>query len=98
MNRQEIEAKRQENFQKIEALKLENIELAKQNIFLCDDEQWFEEKIESHPKRKYQRKTNFLDGKLVGRIFWKENFKDESTGDVVTIERQQVVRVNGEWC
>lgn len=32
MTRQEIEAKRQENFKKIEALKKENIELAKQNI------------------------------------------------------------------
>lgn len=98
MTRQEIETKRQENFAKIEALKKENIELAIQYILLCDDKQRFEEKIESHPKRKYERKPNWLDGKLVGRIFWNEDFKDEDTGEVVTIERQQVVRVDGEWC
>jgi hypothetical protein len=98
MTRQEIEAKRQENFQKIEALKKENIELAKQDILLCDETQRFEEKIESHPKTKYQRKPHWLDGKLVGRIFWNENLKDEDTGEVITIERQQIVRVDGEWC
>jgi len=98
MTRQEIEAKRQENLQKIKAIKEENIELAKQAILLCDETQRFEEKIESHPKAKYQRKPHWLDGKLVGRIFWNEDFKDEDTGKVITIERQQVVRIDGEWC
>ena len=95
MTRQEIEAKRQENFQKIEVLKKENHELAIQDILLCDEKQRFEEKIESQPKSKHQRKPNWLDGKLVGRIFWNEDFKDESTGEVVTIERREVVRVDG---
>jgi len=98
MTRQEIEAKRQSNFQKIEELKRENIELTKQSLLLSDDVQRFEEKIESHPKLKWQRKPNFLDGKLVGRIFWNEDFFDGDTGEKITIERQQVVRVDGEWC
>jgi hypothetical protein len=73
--------------------------LTKQDILLCDETQRFEEKIEeSHPRSKYKKKPHWLDGKLVGRIFWNENFKDEHTGEVITIERQQIVRVNGEWC
>lgn len=98
MTRQEIEAKKQSNFQKIEDLKKENIELTKQDLLLSDDIQRFEEKIESHPKGKWQRKPSRLDGKLVGRIFWKENFIDEDSGEVIEIERQQVVRIDGEWC
>lgn len=98
MTRQEIEAKKQSNFQRIEELKRENIELTKQDLLLSDDVQRFEEKIESHPKAKHQRTPNKLDGKLVGRIFWKEDFVDEDNGEVITVERQQVVRVDGEWC
>lgn len=98
MTRQEIKAKMQENLDKIKAIEKENFELSTQDILLCDETQRFEEKIESHPKVKYQRKPHWLDGKLVGRIFWKEDFKDNDTGEVITIERQQVVRVDGEWC
>ena len=71
--------------------------MTKQDLLLCDDVQRFEEKIEQHPKQKWERKSNKLDGKLVGRIFWKEDFIDEDNGEVITVERQQVVRVDGEW-
>ena len=96
MTRNEIEQKRKENFDKIEALKRENIELAKQAILLTDEVQQFSEEIESHPKSKYQRKPKYLDGKLVGRIHWKESIKDEDTGKSIEIERSQIVRIDGE--
>ena len=41
MTRNEIEQKRKENFDKIEALKRENIELAKQAILLSYEVQQF---------------------------------------------------------
>ena len=97
MTRNEIEQKRKENFDKIEALKRENIELAKQAILLSDEVQQFTEEIESHPKRKYERKPNYLDGKLVGRIHWKESIKDEDTNELFEIKRSQIVRIDGEW-
>jgi len=97
MTRKKIEQKRKENFDKIEALKRENIELAKQAILLSDEVQQFTEEIESHPKIKYQRKPNYLDGKLVGRIHWKESFKDEYTGDSIELKRSKIVRINGKW-
>lgn len=97
MTRNEIQQKREANFSRIEELRLENIELARQAFLLSDENQWFTEKIESYPKSKYQRKPNFLDGKLVGRINWNENFMDEDTGDVISIERTQIVRINGQW-
>jgi len=97
MTRIEIEQKRKENFDKIEELKKENIELYKQAMVISDEKQWFTEEIESHPKAKYQREPNYLDGKLVGRIHWNEDFKDEDTGKLITIERSQLVKVDGEW-
>ena len=97
MTRDEIKQKRVENFNKIDALRLENIELAKQAILLSDNEQQFKEEIEFHPRLKYQRTDNYLDGKLVGRIYWKEEFKDESTGESIFIDRTKIVRINGEW-
>lgn len=97
MTRHEIAEKLKENFNKIEALKRENIELAKQSFLLSDETQQFTEEIESHPKSKYQRKPNPLDGKLVGRIHWKESFKDKDTGKTIEIERSKIVRIDGEW-
>ncbi len=97
MTRNEIEQKRKENLDKIEVLKLENIELAREAILLSDEVQRFTEEIESHPKNKYQRKANYLDGKLVGRIHWKQFFKDEDTGNLVEVERSKIVRIDGEW-
>jgi hypothetical protein len=98
MTREEIKLKRKENFNKIEELRHENIELAKQDALLCDEKQWFTEEVESHPRRPYQRKPHCLDGKLVGRIHWKESVKDEDTGESFELERSEIVRVDGEWC
>lgn len=98
IKRQRIHDKICKNLLTIEKLKQQNLELTKANLLLCDKEQRFEEKIESHPKRRGQRLPNELDGKLVGRVYWHEDFLDEDTGEVIRIERQQVVRVDGEWC
>lgn len=81
----------------IEKLKCQLKELKYGDFLLSDKDQWFEEKIESHPKAKYQRKPNVLDGKLVGRIFWYEDFRDGDTGGVFSIQRQKIVRIDGKW-
>ncbi len=96
--RERLEAKRKTNFDKIEDLKKQNIKLAKELCLLSDEKQWFTEKEEERIVSKRPKKTEKI---LVGRIYWKEFFKDddypndESKG--VWIERSQVVRVNGEW-
>ena len=97
MNRQELLLKIKENQNKIDDLKKEIIELKRQQIMLSDETQRYEEKIESHPKSKYQRKPHYLDGKLVGRIFYKEEFIDEDTKEVIVINRSDVVKVDGNW-
>lgn len=91
--REEIAAKKKQ----IDGIIHEIIELQKESLLLCDEEQWFREKVEQHPRQKYQRKDYWLHNKLVGRVHWNEDFKDEDTGEVITIERSQVVRVEGEW-
>lgn len=85
-----IEAK----FEKIKTLKAEIIELRKEDLLLNDKKQQFTEKdeevlISGRPKK--------YETRLVGRIHWKEDFVDEDNGSVITIDRSQVVRVNGEW-
>ena len=96
-NRQQLEIEIAEKEGHIQKLLSEIIELQKEAILLCDDKQWFTEEIEAHPKKRYERKANYLDGKLVGRRHWNEDFKDENTGEVITIERSDIVRLYGKW-
>ena len=75
----------------------EIVDIRKETLLLSDEVQQFTEEIESHPRQKYERKDNWLDGKLIGRIHWKEGIKDEDTGEIITINRNQIVRVDGDW-
>ena len=75
----------------------EIVDLRKETLLLSDEKQWFSEEIESHPRGKYQRKNGWLDGKLVGMIHWKEDFKDGDTGQIITIDRSRIVRIDGKW-
>lgn len=54
------------------------IALRKEYMLLCDEEQWFKEELE--------------DGKLTGRIYWRE---EDSHGELV--EKSTIVRVEGVW-
>ena len=91
LSRKEIEATINGNNEAIEKLEAENLELRKQALLLSDDEQQYREEMETHGRGKKKREM------LVGRIHWKEEFKDEDTGQSIWIERSQVVRVNGVW-
>ena len=97
MTRNEIELKRRENFDQIETLKLENIKLARQAMLMSDENQQFTEEVENYPDAKKGSTGNILNGQLVGRIHWKESFKDEDTGKSIEVERSKIVRFNGEW-
>jgi len=79
---------------KIKKLQKEITELRKEDMLLCDKAQQFTEKEEEviicgRPKK--------YETRLIGRIHWKEDFVDEDTGKVFSINRKQTVRVNGEW-
>lgn len=92
--REKIGEKFHENIAKILELEAQNIELQKQNYLLCDDKQWFVEKEE---EVLVSKRPNRTDTMLIGRVHWKEFFKDDSSEDGVWIERNRIVRVNGEW-
>lgn len=60
--------------------------------------------IERLKQLNYKEETFVVKGKgkekkeaVRGFISWNEDFKDEDTGDVITIERHQVVMEQGEW-
>jgi hypothetical protein len=78
--------------EKIHSILMEIYELEKQSLLLCDKDQWFTEKLETHGRG--QKKEQ----KLYGRIHWNEDFLDESTNKAITIERSHIVRINGKWC
>jgi hypothetical protein len=92
--RQKLEAKIEAKKAQIQKLKEDIIELRKETFFLSDKQQWFIEKEETHiVSRRPKKEETFL----IGRIYWKEDFRDEDTGNVITIERNRIVRKNGEW-
>lgn len=75
-------------------IKSEIIALKKENLLLCDESQRFEETEEEVIISRRPKKT---EKRLIGRILWEEEFKDEDTGQSIWIERSTVVRVNGVW-
>ena len=83
-----------EKWELIAQIKSEIVALKKEALLLCDDHQRFEEKEEEIIISRRPKKT---EKRLIGRIHWKEEFKDEDTGKGIWIERSQVVRVDGVW-
>ena len=77
----------------IQQFETDIIELERQALLLSDEEQWF---VEAKETERDGRKKNKVE-RLIGRIYWNESFKDEDTDNVITIERSQVVRVDGNW-
>jgi uncharacterized protein YchJ len=95
--RELIDSEIQANLKKIIQIRLDVIELRKKQCLICDEKQWFREQVESHPKSRWQRLENELNGKLIGRIYWNESFQDQDTKKIVSIERSEIVRIDGEW-
>lgn len=95
MTRNQINAKIQENNEQIKILQEKNRELAIESLLLCDETQWFTEEKEIVAVRNGRKKEK--KEWIIGRVHWKEEFKDEDTGEGIFVDRSQVVRVNGEW-
>ena len=94
MTRNKIHSKIKSNIDKIKKLELENIELKKQDILTSDKwQQYFE--IEKDVV--VSKRPKVIEKQLHGLIKWKEDFIDEDNGEIFSIERKQLVRVNGEW-
>lgn len=92
--RKQIRDNIEANYQAIKKLQLEINEFEKQYLLLSDDvQQYFEEDVEVIIKKR----PKLIEKQRRGFITWKEDFKDESTGKVLTIQRHQLVRINGEW-
>lgn len=94
MTRQQIHDKISANQDEIARLQAENAELNIQDILLCDDTQWFEEGEELITVSKRPKRT---ETQVRGYRCWGESFIDESTKEVVVIDRRELVRINGEW-
>ncbi|HEX8334710.1 MAG TPA: hypothetical protein VF622_18955 [Segetibacter sp.] len=95
VTRKEIEASIQAKKEAIKTIKTEIVELSKQSLLFSDEEQWFTEKLETVTYRENRKKVSVE--KLIGRRHWNEDFRCENTGKVITIERSEVIRIDGQW-
>ena len=95
MTRKKINDLIESKKQSIQDLKIEISELRKQELLMSDDvQQYYEKEVEVTVSRRPKK----VEKQLHGFIKWKEYFKDEDRPDKpVEIERNMVVRVNGEW-
>lgn len=91
MTRSQIIRKFNVNIAKIKKLQEANIELNRQHLLFSDKNQQYREGEETHGRGKLKQ-TYFI-----GRVYWREYFLDEDTGDKIWIDRSKVVRQNNEW-
>ncbi len=89
--RKQIESRIAANLKRIADLKEANIRLRIESFLLSDKEQQYSESTETWGRGKHKREV------LAGRIKWMQDFKDDDTGDVIWIEREHVVRIDGVW-
>lgn len=90
--REKLSKKYNDNLNKIELLKMENIVIYKERCLLSDDKQWYTEETVTVGKGKKKQ------GILVGKIHWNEAFKDvDNPNEPFWVTRSQTVKKNGEW-
>ena len=85
---QKLEKRMDDNVLKIKLLHNQNNEL-KDEANLLDDYREKKEKVKEGRKSAE---------KLIGRIYWQEDFKDEDSSKVITIERSEICRIDGKPC
>ena len=95
MTREIIKNKIDETIEKINFYKAELEKLEKEDILFSDDQQWFVEKEEEVKFR--QNRKLIKETRLIGRVYWKEHFVDEDSGELIEIERNCKVRENGKF-
>lgn len=73
--------------EKVQKLQQELIELKIKELKFCDKDRTYKEGIE------------VIAGKeiLRGRVCFEELFSDEDSGEVISIEREQIVMENNKW-
>ncbi|SEA59360.1 hypothetical protein SAMN05192529_13139 [Arachidicoccus rhizosphaerae] len=88
-----------DNNKRIADLQAENLELLKAALMTSDETQWYTE-MEEHYKEypnNDRRRTAINKKRMVGRVNWVENFRDEDTGKLIPVDRSRIVKINGEW-
>jgi hypothetical protein len=95
MTRKEIKDLIKRKKQSIQDLKNEISELRKQEFLMSDDiQQYYEKEVEVTISRRPKK----VEKQLHGFIKWKEYFKDKDRpNEPIEVERNMLVRINGEW-
>ena len=92
--RKQIEAKIQKNKGLIAKLKQENNDLYYESLLISDNEQKY---IEEEREIVISKRPKVTKKVVFGMIQWNEDFRDEDTGNVVTVQRHKIVKEDGVW-
>lgn len=92
--RRKIEAKIAKNKELIIQLKKDNQDLYYESLLISDKEQKY---IEEEREITISKRPKVTKKVLLGMVQWDEDFIDEDTGNIVTIQRHKVVKQDGEW-
>lgn len=92
--REKIYQKINDNNIKIAKIENDNVDLIRQSYLLTDSKQQYKQEMETRTISKRPKVTEEI---LVGRIYFKQEFTDEDTGNVIYVERSKAVMINGEW-
>ena len=79
---------------RIEKLKNQIVDLERSFMMTSNRNQTYVEQVEDVLT---SGRPKVYEKKLVGRLNWKQRFKDEDTGQVIVIDRSTVVKVDGEF-
>lgn len=90
MNQKQLKNRLAKNIEKINALRSENYELSKKIIMSFGYSEQLEDVVVSKRPKKVEQQ-------LIGRVNFTQDFVDEDSGEVISVERTQIVSTNGVW-
>lgn len=91
MNRRQLVSMVKQNNKEIERLKEQNIQCLRASYLLNDKKQSYHEEEFTVGRGKNKRTE------VRGMVRWMQTFVDEGTGEEFQLERNNVVKIDGEW-
>jgi len=94
IKRQILEGRLKNIENQISELETQWSDIKKEWYLMTDEERWYTEAEEVITVKRRPKQTVI---RLIGRTNWKEKFTDDSTGEFVWIDRNMVIKQDGEW-
>lgn len=94
-DREKLQKQIVSNTSKIDNLQAINEGLEHEAMLLCDEQQRYTEHLETSTFKENGKRIQVE--RVIGRIHWKQIFKDENNPNGLELERSENVRIDGVW-